>query len=282
MSLDRHLGQTSEYPQRYAPELLVAVPRQQGRDTFEWDGPLPFSGVDVWNAHELSWLDPRGKPVVATAELWVPATSPNLVESKSLKLYLGSFHGMNHDSEEEVRECVRRDLTDLLGEAPEVRLFAAPKTARNHGSRDPAERSDSGLEGECLDALEIDVSTYSVDSELLREATAGNPEVSETLYSHLLKSNCPVTSQPDWATVFLRYQGPSIDRRQLLKYIISYRNHDGFHEHCVERIFLDVLQRCAPKHLSVWARYTRRGGIDINPFRSNFERLTENRPVWRQ
>ncbi len=274
MSVDLPLGKRTSYPQEYSPSLLAGIPREEGRRALGLTGSLPFTGVDVWNAHELSWLDPKGKPVVATAELWVPASSPRIVESKSLKLYLGSLNGARHESESAVRQVIAADLRDVVGAELEVRLAPAPHEALPQTVDVPA--------GVCIDDADVAIDTYTVDARLLEGSADASDEVEETLYSNLLKSNCPITGQPDWATLFVRYRGGRIDREALLRYIVSYRDHAEFHEPCVERIFTDVKRSSEPRALTVFARYVRRGGIDINPFRSDFEDLTDNVKSWRQ
>ncbi len=273
MPMDRHLGKSSSYPSRYAPELLVSIPRADGRRSLDLEGELPFDGVDVWNAYELSWLNRSGKPVVATAELWIPATSPNLVESKSLKLYLHSLNGMHHESPDSVCEVIRRDVEGAVEAGVDVRLFPSPGDSF---------APPGPVRGTCIDTEDVTLEKYHLDATLLSGAAGDGEEVEETLHSHLLKSNCPVTGQPDWATLVVHYRGPKIDRAALLRYVVSYREHQGFHEHCVERIFVDLQRVCRPHTLSVLARYTRRGGIDINPFRSDGEPLQDNLRTWRQ
>ncbi len=280
MATELPLGRPTTYPRDYDPSLLVGIPREQGRRALGISGEVPFSGVDVWHAHELSWLDEQGKPVVATAELWVPATTPCLVESKSLKLYLHSFNATRRSTPEAVRETIGADLRRVLGGELQVKLTPAAEAGLLVIERPP---------GTCIDAADVRIDSYQVRPELLAgsvsAAAAGDDapaDVEETLYTHLLKTNCPVTAQPDWATLIVRYAGPRIDRAALLAYIVSYRDHDDFHEQCVERIFLDLKRHCRPRALTVHALYTRRGGIDINPFRSDCETLTEDLRVWRQ
>jgi 7-cyano-7-deazaguanine reductase len=251
------LGKTAAYRNTYAPELLFPVPRAAKRAEIGVGEALPFAGIDVWNAYEISWLNARGKPVVAMGEFRVPAASPHLIESKSLKLYLNSFNGTVCDSRDAVEARVRQDLSAAAGAPVEVAL---------HGL-DDLPRSVATLPGMCIDDLDVAITDYQPAPAHLR-AEAGAGEVSETLYSHLLKSNCLVTGQPDWATLYIRYTGAPIDRAGLLRYVVSFREHNEFHEQCVERVFVDVLKRCQPRALAVWARYTRRGGLDINPFRS--------------
>lgn len=250
------LGQKSEYPERYAPEVLYPIPRALGRAAIQVAEQWPYYGEDLWNAYELSWLLPSGKPVVALLELRVPAGSPCIVESKSLKLYLGSFNHTVFASVAEVESTIARDVGAVVGAPVQVQVKDLTAEAFNVVP----------LPGESLDQLEVTDFVYSVQADLLR--CESDAIVSETLHSHLLRSCCPVTGQPDWASVMVRYRGPKLDRAALLRYIVSYRNNQEFHEQCVERIFTDILQHCRPQALTVYARYTRRGGIDINPWRS--------------
>ncbi|MDR2926450.1 MAG: NADPH-dependent 7-cyano-7-deazaguanine reductase QueF [Azoarcus sp.] len=253
------LGKPTVYRDTYAPELLFPIARQGKRSEIGICGDaLPFVGHDLWNAYELSWLDLRGKPVVALARFCVPASSPNLIESKSLKLYLNSFNQERMADSGAVRGRIENDLSAVAGEAVTAEIL--PLSTR-------PERRFSEPGGFCLDGLDIDMDAYRLCPDFLR---AGGERVTETLYSHLLKSNCPVTGQPDWGMLAVRYTGAAIDRAGLLRYIVSFRQHDEFHEQCVERAFCDILARCKPVALAVLARYTRRGGLDINPFRATF------------
>ena len=256
------LGREVAYPSGYDPSLLFPIPRAGARAELGLaaGAALPFTGHDRWHAYELGWLDPRGKPQVATATVLVPADSPNLIESKSFKLYLNSLNGVRLDSHEAMRARIVADLSQAAG-APVAVAFGLPPLAGADTGAGTGEAS-----GQSLDAIDADFDHYGPPDAGLLQADAG-AEVVESLHSDLLKSNCPVTGQPDWASVHLRYRGPRIDRTGLLRYLVSFRDHAGFHEQCVERIFLDVLQRCAPADLSVEARYTRRGGLDINPWR---------------
>lgn len=252
------LGKATEYQSHYAPELLFPIPRQLKRSEIGIvDAALPFVGEDWWNAYELSWLNPKGKPVVAVGSFRVPADSPNLIESKSFKLYLNSFNQTSFPTTEAVSATMARDLSAAAGRPVKVSLQPL--------SAGPA--ATVGIpQGTLIDDLDIACDRYQPAPELL--ATTSGEVVEETLYSHLLKSNCLVTGQPDWAMVVIRYRGRPIDRAGLLRYIVSFRNHNEFHEQCVERIFTDLQARCRPEALAVHARYTRRGGLDINPFRS--------------
>jgi 7-cyano-7-deazaguanine reductase len=254
------LGKTSAYQTQYAPELLFPIPRQQKRDEIGLTGTLPFFGVDVWNAYEISWLNMRGKPQVAIATVNVPADSPNIIESKSFKLYLNSFNQTRLASTEALLALMHEDLAGAVGAPVHIRLT----TPENFGDLKMGE-----LDGLLLDRLDIDVDQYTPAPQLL-SANHDEAPVEETLVSHLLKSNCLVTGQPDWASVQIHYSGPQIDQEGLLRYLIGFREHNEFHEQCVERIFVDILRQCKPGKLSVYARYTRRGGLDINPWRANF------------
>ena len=255
------LGKVTEYQSHYAPELLYPIPRQIKRSELGIvDGALPFVGEDLWNAYELSWLNPKGKPVVAVGTFRVPADSPNLIESKSFKLYLNSFNQSAFTNVEAVATTLASDLSAAAGKPLRISL----ELLTSH-----PQAVVSSPEGTRLDDLDIACDRYQPAPELLT-AQAGEP-VEETLFSHLLKSNCLVTGQPDWAMVVIRYRGRPIDHVGLLRYIVSFRNHNEFHEQCVERIFTDIQKHCAPEALAVHARYTRRGGLDINPFRSTGE-----------
>ena len=254
------LGRAVAYQDHYDPKLLFAIDRQRARTEINVPTPLPFFGADIWNAYELSWLTPRGKPQIALATFIVPADSPNIIESKSFKLYLGSFAQTPYESTELLLETIKQDVSAVCGAQVQVKLtqpFEFGKLVLDEFS------------GTSLDRLDLDTDIYHPDPSLLK-ADHDQAPVDETLVSDVLKSNCPVTGQPDWGSVQIRYVGPPIDHAGLLRYIISYRSHTGFHEQCVERIFMDILHACSPLKLAVYARYTRRGGLDINPFRTNF------------
>lgn len=252
------LGKATEYQNHYAPELLFPIPRQLKRHEIGIaDSALPFVGEDLWNAYELSWLNTKGKPVVAVGTFRVPADSPNLIESKSFKLYLNSFNQSTFASIDSVAQTMTRDLSAAAGRPVDVALQALASAPTAHIGI-PA--------GILLDDLDIACDRYQPSPDLL--TTEAGETVEETLYSHLLKSNCLVTGQPDWAMLVIRYRGRPINRAGLLRYIVSFRNHNEFHEQCVERIFSDLRAHCQPEALAVHARYTRRGGLDINPFRS--------------
>lgn len=254
------LGKTSAYRTDYAPELLFPIPRQAKRDELGLKGTLPFFGVDIWNGYELSWLNMRGKPQVAVARFTIPADSPNLIESKSFKLYLNSFNQTKLAGPDALKMLLQQDLSAAAGASVHVTLTM---------QEDFAKLEMGELEGQLLDRLDIHVDNYSPQPETLK-ANFDELPVEETLVSHLLKSNCLVTGQPDWGSVQISYVGPQIDQESLLKYLIGFREHNEFHEQCVERIFIDILRQCKPQHLTVYARYTRRGGLDINPWRTNF------------
>ena len=251
------LGHPTGYPDEYAPALLFAVPRAPQRAALGLGARLPFTGADLWTAYELTWLDAGGKPQVALATLQFPIDSPSIIESKSMKLYLGSFAQTRCAGMTEVAAMVERDLSAAAG-APVGVTLQGPAAFDSQPLHE--------LAGESIDDLPIACDVYEVAPELL---AAGVDVVDETLTSRLFRSVCPVTAQPDIASLQLAYRGPRIDRAALLRYIVSYRRHAGFHEHCVERIFVDLVARCRCERLTVLARFTRRGGLDINPFRTN-------------
>ncbi|QKJ67656.1 NADPH-dependent 7-cyano-7-deazaguanine reductase QueF [Deefgea piscis] len=254
------LGKTSEYITEYDPSLLFPIAREQKRLEIGINENLPFFGVDIWNAYELSWLNVKGKPQVAIASFHIPANSPNIIESKSFKLYLNSFNQTKVDGFTQLSELLQKDISAGVGAPVQVKLTESALFAQQQMAE---------LSGYNIDNLDLDVDLYSPQPGILRcentEATT-----TETLTSDLLKSNCLVTGQPDWASVQIQYTGKAINRESLLRYLISFRNHNEFHEQCVERIFVDIMRDCAPLKLAVYARYTRRGGLDINPFRTNF------------
>lgn len=261
MSTPEHspLGKSTVYADRYDPSLLFPIPRADKRAEIGVAEPLPFHGVDIWNAYELSWLDLRGKPAVALAEFRVPAVSPNIIESKSFKLYLNGFSQERMADVMTLAATLTRDLSAAAGAAVAVRLAEVNATA--FGVTD--------LDGHLLDAQDLDIDHYGPPQADFLSADANAAPIGETLVSHLLRSNCPVTGQPDWGSVQIAYRGAPIDHAGLLRYLVSFRDHNEFHEQCVERIFVDLMRRCVPQQLSVYARYTRRGGLDINPYRSS-------------
>ncbi len=254
------LGKETQYVFEYDKSLIFPIARSANRERLNMpetrvNGDLAFFGQDIWTGYELSWLNLKGKPQVAIAEFLIPASSTSIVESKSFKLYLNSFNNTKFDNIEDVKGLLQQDLSVGFGADIEVKLFAVNEF--------PVVNS---FLGEGIDALDIDVTCFEPDASIL--VVSAQEKTSTTLHSHLLKSNCPVTGQPDWATLVIQYKGAEIDKASLLKYIISYRNHDDFHEHCVEQIFCDLCQAGDFEELVVTARYTRRGGLDINPARS--------------
>jgi len=255
---DSALGKKTEYLSNYSPELLQAVPRSLNRDTLSSSDGVPFKGLDIWHAYELSWLNHRGKPVVALGRFAFEASSKNIIESKSFKLYLNSFNQTRFASHDLVKAALQRDLSKRCGSQVQVTLFPP---------QDNAAFLTTELPGVCIDELDIEVNEYRLSADLLK-VEPQTDIVHETLHSHLLKSNCLITDQPDWASVVFEYQGPKISREALLRYLISFRSHNEFHEHCVERIFTDIISHCGAHELSVQALYTRRGGLDINPYRT--------------
>lgn len=259
------LGKTTKYISNYDSSLLHGVPRSLNREALNLTNDnLPFKGDDVWYGYELSWLNKKGKPVVAVAQFSFPCTSPNIVESKSFKLYLNSFNQTKFDDINDVHKTLSHDLSETCGAKATVELFNVddcPPLNINH------------LNAKNLDELDIEINEYHLQPQFL--SVDKNQElVEESLVSHLLKSNCLITNQPDWASIYIGYSGKKIHHESLLKYLISFRQHNEFHEQCVERIFCDIQRLCQPEELTVYARYTRRGGLDINPYRS-----TENSEV---
>lgn len=260
---DSSLGKTTEYKDQYDPGLLFTVARSNARDQllFSVEGlsstALPFKGWDIWTGFELSWLNQDGMPQVAVGEFLFPCDSSHIVESKSFKLYLNSFNQTVFSTWEEVRERMVEDLSQAAGGRVDVILY---QMGEYNGFRPVTEP-----QGICLDQQDIVIDRYNRNPDFLK---SGSSVVEEMLYSHLLRTNCPVTGQPDWASIYISYHGPQIDRKGLLKYLVSYRKHQDFHEQCVETIFTDIMKYCAPLELDVYARYTRRGGLDINPYRS--------------
>ncbi|MBP9939802.1 MAG: NADPH-dependent 7-cyano-7-deazaguanine reductase QueF [Comamonas sp.] len=260
------LGQQSAYADHYDPSLLFPIPRTSKREEIGITSQLPFFGADLWTAFELSWLNQRGKPQVALAHFTIPCETPHIIESKSFKLYLNSFNNSRFDNLEAVQERLREDVNEALWRG-------APARQSSAGVRVIAQQSFElqkvqELEGLNLDRLDIECDDYTPRPDFLK-ADHDNPPVTETLVSHLLKSNCLVTGQPDWGSVQISYTGAAIDQESLLRYIVSFRNHNEFHEQCAERIFMDITRQCKPIKLSVYARYTRRGGLDINPLRTS-------------
>lgn len=251
------LGRQSGHPDQYSASLLFAVPRAPQRAALGIGATLPFTGVDVWTAYELTWLDAGGKPQVALATLEVPVDSPSIIESKSMKLYLGSFAQTRLAGMTDVAAMIERDLSHACGARVGIAL---------RGASAFDVQSIRELAGESVDEERVTCDAYDVEPAFL---SASGAPVEQTLTSRLFRSVCPVTAQPDIASLQIAYRGPRIDREGLLRYLVSYRCHPGFHEHCVERIFVDVAKHCRTKRLTVLARFTRRGGLDINPFRTN-------------
>lgn len=258
------LGQSTQYSHDYDPSLLQPVPRSLNRNdlglTNEQD--LPFIGCDIWTMYELSWLNEKGLPQVAIGDVFLPITSNNLIESKSFKLYLNSLNQTRFSSRQQVEETIAKDLSQCAQSEVEVKLYPLA-----HYSS----QQITTMQGECIDDQDIEINDYQFNPSYLRAINENDSTdvVTETLHSHLLKSNCLITNQPDWGSVEISYTGKKIDQESLLRYLVSFREHNEFHEQCVERIFCDIMEYYQPQQLSVYARYTRRGGLDINPFRSN-------------
>ena len=267
------LGKSSEYVSTYTPSLLFPIPRLAKWAELGVSGDnLPWQGVDFWNCFELSWLLPSGKPVVAIGEFAIPADSPNIIESKSFKLYLNSLNQTPFDSTEALQACLVKDLSAAAGKPVGVRIRSLGEVFGE---------GVTSLPGQCIDDLDVSISNYEQPQPELLRCNRDKP-VEQVLHSHLLKSNCPVTGQPDWGSVVVDYRGPELDAASLLGYLVSFRQHADFHEQCVERIWLDLKRLLDPEHLTVYARYVRRGGLDINPYRSMGPVEVDNRRLVRQ
>lgn len=267
------LGKETQYHDQYDAGLLQGVPRSLNRDSLSLTAEnLPFHGGDIWTMYELSWLNSKGLPQVAIGHVELDATTENLIESKSFKLYLNSFNQTRFESWDIVEKTLLKDLTTCA--KGKVNLTVYPLS---HFTSQPI----VDFAGECIDEQDIEIDNYQFDVQWLNESTT-DKQVEETLVSHLLKSNCLITNQPDWGSVAIQYKGKKIDREKLLRYLVSFRQHNEFHEQCVERIFHDIMQLCTPEILTVYARYTRRGGLDINPWRSNCEFVPEISRLARQ
>jgi len=251
------LGRQVPAVEHYSPELLFPIPRNTARESLGIDGSCSFHGVDIWHAYEMSWLWPAGMPVSRVGRFSVPANSPNMVESKSFKLYLNSLNNTVYDSEQQARETIERDISRVAGDSVTLELFGADDRALE--GRRPV--------GDCLDELSVKIPEGEPQASML--AHREGAEVAECFHTHLMRSLCPVTGQPDWATVWIAHRGQPWDKKALLAYLLAYRNHQEFHEQCVERIFCDISRQLQPADLRIQAFYTRRGGLDINPYRSS-------------
>ena len=267
------LGKSSEYISTYTPSLLFPIPRAAKWAELGLSAEtLPYTGVDFWNCFELSWLLPSGKPVVAIGEFSIPADSPNIIESKSFKLYLNSLNQTPFADRQALEAVLQADLSVAAGKPVGVRVRSLDEVQAD---------GVVALPGTCIDDLDITVSDYAQPRPELLQCDASRV-VEESVYSHLLKSNCPVTSQPDWGSVVVEYRGAALDHASLLAYLVSFRQHSDFHEQCVERIFLDLQRLLKPEKLTVYARYVRRGGLDINPYRSTEVVAFQNQRLVRQ
>lgn len=267
------LGQKTEYASQYDRTLLQPVPRALNRDGLGITQNQPFTiGADIWTAYEISWITEKGLPQVAIADIYLDYQSQNLIESKSFKLYLNSFNQSKFADFNSVQQTMQRDLSECAQGDVKVRL--------NPVAVYDSQKIDH-LQGDCIDEQDIEITSYEFNADWLKDCVS-DEIVEEKLVSHLLKSNCLITNQPDWGTLHIHYVGKKIDHEKLLRYVVSFRQHNEFHEQCVERIFCDLMYYAKPEKLTVYARYTRRGGLDINPFRSNFENLPENLRLARQ
>lgn len=259
------LGKKAAYDAHYNPDKLFPIPRKAKRDEIGITGSkLPFYGYDVWNHYEVSWLNEKGKPIVALAVISYDCETPLIIESKSLKLYFNSLNNTKFKDADAVATIVKKDLEERLKGVVSVRIIPL--------SQVKDDKLHNHFQGECIDELDVTCDTYLVDPGLLK---TDNETVTETLHTNLLKSNCLVTNQPDWGSVQISYKGKKINREALVRYIVSFRNHNEFHEQCVERIFVDIMKHCQPEELSVYGRYTRRGGIDINAYRTTHQNSWE-------
>tara|TARA_B100000530_G_scaffold336711_1_gene292331 strand:+ start:1292 stop:2053 length:762 start_codon:yes stop_codon:yes gene_type:complete len=253
--------------------MLKSIARKQNRIQLGIENKLPFSGYDIWNSYELTWLNKLGKPVAAMAEFYLPASSPYLIESKSLKLYLHSFSTKKIQSQEKLCSILSQEISKVSGAKTNVTVNELTSIKLKNSVNPP---------GVCIDNTKVKLSVYNYDPDQLSGSTDTACQIRETLHSHLFQSNCPMTGQPDWATILISYHGPKINWDHLLAYLVSFREHAEFHEQCVERIFMDIKRYCQPEALTVYARFTRRGGLDINPFRSDFEDSPTNFRLLRQ
>lgn len=265
------LGKTSEYQSEYNPELLFPIPRKPKQEELGLDPEnLPFVGCDAWYAYELSWLNSKGKPLAMIGRFELPCNSPSLIESKSFKLYLNSFNQSRFDSVDDVKAAMEKDLSLAAGAPVNVILMTIDEMEKLGFHKAP---------GTNIDTLDVDIETYDYNPDLLEKAGG---VVAESIHSHLLKSNCPVTGQPDWGTVVVEYKGEAIDHASFLKFVVSFRNHQEFHEQCAERVFTEISKRFEMEELTVYAQYVRRGGLDINPWRSTQQSVSDKLRFIRQ
>ena len=269
------LGKKTTYATDYRPSLLQAVPRKLNREQLGILSQQPFTqGADIWTLYEISWLNKNGVPQVAIADVVLDCNSENLIESKSFKLYLNSFNQTHFDNKQQVETIIQQDLQQCANGKVKVTL---------HDLQYYQQQQIAHFTGICIDQQDIVIDNYQFNADLLQNCVDDHSEkVEQTLVSHLLKSNCLITQQPDWGSVQIHYIGRAINQEKLLRYLISFRQHNEFHEQCVERIFCDLMHYAKPEKLTVYARYTRRGGLDINPFRSNFEHIPANLRLARQ
>jgi 7-cyano-7-deazaguanine reductase len=267
---ESQLGKPSTYETKYNPELLFSLPREEVRKKAEILPPLFFDGIDIWNGYELTWLNSKGKPQIAICEITVPGLSPRVMESKSLKLYLSSFSQTRYEKAEEVQKTIEKDISSLVEAQVIVRLITPEEFSFLKFGQ---------FEALCLDDQDVEIYSYNPNTTFLKTEEG---RCQETLLTNLFKSNCPVTGQPDYATVLVRYEGQKINHVGLLEYLVSFREFSCFHEACIEKIFTDIYSLLRPEKLSVYGRFLRRGGIDINPFRSNFEKEAINLHLARQ
>lgn len=267
------LGKATEYNQSFSPSILYPIPRKETRAKLQQDC-LNFVGEDVWTCYEMSWLKPSGLPTAAVARFRIPCHSHSIVESKSFKLYLNALNNTRFDSSEVLQSVLKEQLSEIVGAEVGVEVLSLSDTFMH--------TSALSFSSTCIDDVRLseDAFVYQPDPTLLAFDAQAADGVEECLYSNLLRSNCPVTNQPDWGSVVITYKGRKICHESLLRYIVSFRECQDFHEHCVERMFSDLRVQLGYESLSVYARYTRRGGLDINPYRASPDRTAEA-PVWR-
>ncbi len=271
VSDDLPLGRASHNPVTYTPSLLRSIARAESRQQAGIGASLPFRGEDAWNCYEFSWLNARGRPEVAVIKIQVPCSSSHIVESKSLKLYLNSYAQTTFGNRSELVSTLDSDLALAFRSPVIVALLDVDRNVDRIGD----------LPGHCLDDLDVAIDAYHRDPDLI-DCVADEVTVRETHYTHLFRSVCPVTGQPDWASIMVQYVGRRIEAESLLRYLVSYRNHAAFHESTIELIFMDLMRCASPDHLTIYGRFQRRGGIDINPFRSTDESIAPSIRMVRQ
>jgi 7-cyano-7-deazaguanine reductase len=265
---ESNLGKKTEYDTHYNPDKLFPISRKINRNQMLIPEVLPFFGYDLWNHYEVSWLNQKGKPIAGIAQILYACDSPNIIESKSMKLYFNSFNNTRMENIEMLQSVIKSDLESRIESPVSIKVSALNQVNNALYYR--------GMHGKCIDDIDIECTDYTINPSYLYTDTE---TVKEVLYSDLLKSNCLVTNQPDWGSLQISYQGLKINHAGLLRYIISFRHSNDFSEQCIERIFMDIMQFCKPEQLTVYGRFTRRGGLDINPYRSTEKCIPEDSNV---